>query len=536
MMIRLKLEKLWQATAVLVFAFSSCSKDIALGTDPYAGGKESLGVGFYTNYASPEVAKPGELVDFYVKGLKPYLDNIEFTINNTKVEVVSAKDSLVTIRVPAQISSGDAKIIVDGQVFYGPRLEVEGNAALDENYGIVNGFLGSVYDILPNAGGFIITGSFINFENEAVDNVPEDKKVFRNGIHFIGADGKSNDAMKFGEGVKSGTINSIAKTSDGKFVIGGGFSTFNKRGVYNIARLNSGGSLDTMIVDVINTTDDPKNSLDTVSAFNGGVLSYPIQRVFTMADNKIVAVGNFKTYYKIDYTYSSRDNRRYLVTEARNVIRMLPDGSLDSTFALNNLGANGSISDAALIDNERILIIGSFTSYNGSPAPGIACIKSDGSVDPAFNLSGNIERIFSVTYNALLKKIAISGLIHKLGHGGKVNGVAVLNTDGSIDNQFVLGDIGNTVANFAQILDNGRVVVKGTFETYNGIGRPSLLLLEKDGSLVQKYNSQAPFSGTVYKIVETKSSLGLPALLIGGSIYQYGSKSIGNLFRLEVKE
>ncbi|MEI2275529.1 DUF5008 domain-containing protein [Sphingobacterium sp. ML3W] len=529
---RIILDKIWYATLVSVLGFSACSKDIALGTDPYAGGKESLGVGFYTNYANPEIAKPGELVDFYVKGIKPYLGKINFSVNDTKVEVITAKDSLVTIKVPTEISSGNAKIEVDGQVFYGPRLDIEGNASLDENYGMVNGFLFSVNDILPNAGGYIVTGSFINFENEAVD-----KKVFRNGIHFIDANGKSATTMTFGEGASGGgSINAVTKMTDGKFVIGGPFGTFNKRRVNNIAKLNTDGKLDTMIVDVVNTTDNPRNSRDTVSAFNGGILGNAPLKVFAVSDNMVVAVGNFKDYYKIDYTYSSRDNRRYLLTEAKNVIRMKADGSLDSTFAFKNQGANGNIMDAALIDNDRVVIVGAFTSYNGKAVPGIACIKKDGTLDPSFNLGGTIDRILKITYNEQLKKIAIAGVFKGLGANGKVNGAAILNTDGTIDDQFVFQNAGNGIPTFAQVLNNGRVIIDGTIESYNNVRRTNMLILEKDGSLLQKYNSQAPFSGNIRKVVETKSSLGLPALLIGGSINQYGKKSVGNFFRLEVKE
>lgn len=532
---RLRLKNILYAGMISAFALSSCTKDIVLGTDPYEGGKGSLGIGFYNNYASVEVAKPGELVDFYVKGIKPYLDNIEFSINETKVEVISAKDSLVTIRVPEQISSGAAKIVVDGQVFYGPQLQIESDMTVDENYGVVNGFLGGVYDILPNAGGFIVAGSFINFENEAVLNVAESKKVYRNGILFINANGKTDAAMNFGKGAEGGGfINSLAKTTDGKIMIGGGFGTFHRFKAFNIGRLNSNGTLDTVIVDVINTTDKPQNSRDTVSAFNGGVLGYPVLKLFGVSDNRVIAVGNFKEYYKIDYTYSSRDNRKFLVTKATGVIRMKADGSLDSTFAMENLGANGSIMDAVMIDNERVVVIGSFTTYNGSPAPGIVCLKSDGSVDPSFVVNGRVDRIFSVTYNEKLKKLAITGLFKSL--GGRTDGVAVLNTDGSVDQEFVFGDIGNEVANFAQVLNNGRVIVKGTFKMYNGIPRASLVLLEKDGSLLQRFNGQAPFAGSIYKILETTSSLGKPALLMGGGIYQYGQKTLGNIVRLEVSE
>lgn len=123
-----------------------------------------------------------------------------------------------------------------------------------------------------------------------------------------------------------------------------------------------------------------------------------------------------------------------------------------------------------------------------------------------------------------------------MGGNANIKGVALLNTDGSIDKQFVLGDVGTGNANYAQVLNNGRVVVNGSFTLYNGIGRTNMLILEKDGSLLQKFNAQAPFSGSISRIVETKSSTGEPALLVGGSISQYGVKTVGNFFRLEIKE
>jgi len=525
--------------AVLIGAlivFAACSKDIITGTDPYAGGKESLGIGFYINYPEPGMAKPGELVDFYVKGLKGKLDKINFFVNNTAVEIVAAKDSLVTIKVPAQITSGDAKIVVGEEVFYGPRLEIEGNTSVDENYGMVNGFRGGVYDILPNAGGFIVVGSFVNFENEAItENVPETQKVYRNGVHFIDANGKSSSNMKFGRGsFGGGYIRSIAKTNDGKFIFAGSLGTFAKRMVNNIVRVNNDGAIDSMIVEVINLGNDPKNSLDTVSAFNGGV-NNTILRTFTTADNKVIAVGNFTSHYKIDYNYSSRDTRKYILSAAKGVIRMKEDGSLDSTFALNNAGANGQITDAAMIDNERVVIVGAFTTYNGKAANGIACVKSDGSLDETFTLKGNITRLFALSYNSTLKKLAVSGIFKGAGATGKVNNVALMNIDGTVDENFILRDIGTGIVNYAQILNNGQVILDGTQDSYAGISRANLVILEKNGDLLQQYNSLGPFSGLVSKVVETKSSLGEPALLVGGSIVQFGSKMYGNFFRLEIK-
>ncbi|MDQ1152751.1 DUF5008 domain-containing protein [Sphingobacterium zeae] len=529
MMKRLKTKIGYQLGLLSCLAISSCSKDIALGTDPYAGGKGSLGIGFYKSYSEPGTAKPGELVDFYVKGIAPYLGKLNFYVNNTKMEVVSAKDSLVTIKVPDQISSGDAKIEADGQVFYGPRLGIDGNVSRDVNYGMVNGFSSMVTDILPNAGGYIVTGAFSNFENEAVD-----KEIFRNGIHFIDGNGKSSAAMAFGEGA-NGYVNSVTKMSDGKFLLSGFFNKFDKTNVFGLVRLNPNGSVDSEVVDVINTTGNPLDARDTVCTFNAGITG-SVSKVFGISDNRVIAVGNFDTHYKIDYTYSSRANKRQIGTKVKHIMRMKSDGSLDSSYMINNIGANAAIFDAELIDNERVIVTGPFTSFNGQPARGIVCIKADGSIDPSFNLGGTVDRVFDVSYNAKLKKILIAGVFSGLGANGKVKGIAVMNLDGSIDDQFVLGDISTGLVTFAQMLNNGRIIAQGTFDSYNSIKRSSFLVLEKDGTLLQKYNNQSPFEGSAIKIIESTSSLGFPALLIGGSIIQYGADRVGNIFKMEIKD
>jgi len=511
---------------------TACNKDIVTGVDPYAGGKEALGIGFYVNYPDPGTARPGELVDFRVKGLKGKLDKINFFVNNTPVEVVTAQDSLVTIKVPQQISSGDAKIVVGEEVFYGPRLDIEGNTKLDENYGMVHGFRGSIDDIFPHAGGYIVAGPFFNFEQEAVPNT-----TYRDGIHFIDGNGKTSSTMNFGQGTfgGSGFVSSIAKAKDGNFMLAGSMYKFNKRAIQNIVRVNSKGEVDEMVVEVINQTNDPKNSLDTVCTFNGGTNGM-ILKTFTTTDNKVIAVGNFRNHYKIDYKYSSRDSRKYIISNAQGVIRMKADGSLDSTFALNNAGANGLIMSAEMIDNDRIVIVGEFTTYNGKPANHIACINADGTVDETFKPNATAGRLTRVTYNSELKKLAVSGTFTGAGSSGKVNKVALINTNGSVDEEFKLGDIGSGLINFAYVLNNGRVVVSGSQTSYNGVQRPGMLILEKDGQLLQKYNSEAPFTGMIAKVVETRSSLGEPALLIGGYISQYGRKAVGNFLRVEIKE
>ena len=94
---------------------------------PYAGGKEALGVAFVGDYADPESGAPGTEVTFGVKGLKAYENKFTFYINEEEAEIVTLTDSTITVIVPELVSSGGASVRLEGQVFFGPRFEVEGN-------------------------------------------------------------------------------------------------------------------------------------------------------------------------------------------------------------------------------------------------------------------------------------------------------------------------------------------------------------------------------------------------------------------------
>ncbi|GHE23389.1 DUF5008 domain-containing protein [Sphingobacterium griseoflavum] len=511
----------------IVLLMVSCNKNLQVGQDPYAGGQGSLGIGFLGNFPTPERARPGELVEFTVRGLTLHRANLEFFINDTPVELVSVQDSLVVIRVPEEISSGNAKVVVNNQVFYGPRLQIEGDASFDTNYGMVNGFNGPVNDFIDHLGGYIVVGNFSNFENQA-----NNTSTFIQGIHFIDANGRTSSRMTFGKGGFG--INSIARSSSGSFLLGGALSTFNGRPVQGMARIWPSGELDTMIVEVINTTENPLNSYDTVSAFNAGVRG-SIVRVFGAADNKVVAVGNFDHHLHVDYSYSSRDNRHTIPTVARSIVRMHPDGRLDSTFLYNHSGANGVIADASQMPDGKIVIVGSFTSFNGRPAPGMVRLNTDGTIDETFAVGSAASRIQRISYNPVRRKFVVVGNFSSF-NGVAAKGIVLLSENGTQDETFHFGEIEAARPLYGQLLNNGKMILHGTFERYNGVSRANLLLLEPDGSLVQRYNSFSPFTGTLQKVLEATSSTGRPALLLGGNISNFDAHRVGNFFRMEIRD
>jgi hypothetical protein len=289
---------------------------------------------------------------------------------------------------------------------------------------------------------------------------------------------------------------------------------------------------------MINNTTAAINGFDTVSRFNGGTPNVPILRSFVTSDNKVIAVGNFTNYASLLYAKSRRDSWRYNYTNISNVIRMAPDGTLDSTYnfvpSAGNTGANAPVNDACLQKDNKVILIGNFTKYNGVTVNNIVRLDTYGNVDPAFAVgNGANGNINTIQYNATLDKMVITGNFTSF-NGVACNGVAILKSDGSLDPSFVFRSVGGGVPNFACILNNGRVIVSGSFNKYDNITRSGFLILDASGSAPQAFNVPGTFQGQIQQVIETTSGLGNPAVVLIGSIQKFDDQPVGNIVRVEI--
>src|SRR5690606_21261159 len=123
---------------LLACCLTACDAEIeTIGEDPYAGGRDPLGIGLSRKAPSPEAAYPGDEVTFSAQGLSEWAQpdqghyEFEFYIADEKAEIKTATDSTVTIIVPENVSSGITHILLRGQVFFGPNLNVLGNVTRD---------------------------------------------------------------------------------------------------------------------------------------------------------------------------------------------------------------------------------------------------------------------------------------------------------------------------------------------------------------------------------------------------------------------
>jgi hypothetical protein len=527
----------------LVSLFQACKKEEAF-EDPYADGKKPLGIQFSrTLPPSPSEALPGSIVSFSATGLMPYKDQLSFYFNGEKGEVTNVTDTEVKVKIPATASSGITSVIVGDQVFFGPDFKVSGKVSFDPEFQVNAGTNSDVYGYhkLLNDERLIFVGAFERYDNQG-DITPYRGlvRVFKNGTID----------HSFKSGGAGGSISSILQIGD-KYVVAGSFSTFypyNKvRGIDqadNITRLKPDGSLD--VTPVTTSTGLVKD----VHSFNGGT-DKPIYKIFAQND-KIVGIGGFKYYVSHRYNVAKKDiisgstiiRRDSIVTdsvETRQIARFDINGNLDKTYRFNTIlnkgleGGNGSLSDGYMHSNGSLVLVGNFTKFDSQPAARIVRLDANGIVDPGASFgSGANSFITSITFNETTRKYLLTGAFGVF-NGVSVNGMVMLNEDGSIDNSFKAKGLTDGIPTFAKQLSNGLIVVSGSFTTYDNVRRTGLAILSPSGELAPGYNATGVLEGT-HDVYESTDSSGKITLTLMGSFTKFNGKNIQNVTRVTLEQ
>ncbi|WP_316814065.1 DUF5008 domain-containing protein [Pedobacter heparinus] len=537
--------------------FVACQKNEVKLQDPYAGGKASLGIEFSTKAPYPAVASAGETVEINVKGLKKYEGKFKLYVNELEAEIVELTTDLIRFKVPQDASTGGVWVTLsngtanlDNQTYFGPALQIAGKVSIEPSFAVVNGSDYPINDIFRvPSGSFLLGGAFLDYEKTKTES------SLINRIVLVNALGVLDNSLKFGLGA-NGVIYSINRITsgdqNGKILIGGAFSSFNSRrsnriNINSITRLNVDGTLDTTFTDVVNLTpNDPTKNRDTIPAFNGGVNTTgntrgPLVRRLFNFNNRVYAVGNFNRYAKTFYERSTYDTKVYDYTSISQVVRMEMDGSMDSTYRYDKSSkvalpsSNGSIVDALQLADGSLVLVGDFTSFDNTNKNRIVKLKAEGTVDETFATgTGANGPISSITYNAITNKIVVAGNFTSF-NGQPLMGVALLNTDGTISSGFTFPSISGGVVTFAAQLNNGKIIVSGSFDHYRNILRQGFMVLENNGTLASGYNNTGIFAGTVYDMLEVVSPNGYPAVFLVGNISRFNNNIVHNIVKVEIQ-
>lgn len=322
-----------------------------------------------------------------------------------------------------------------------------------------------------------------------------------NRIIRLNADFSIDDTFVYGTGFNNDAT-ALAIQSDGKLIVGGNFTSYNGTSRNRIVRLNTDGTLDTSFV--IGT------------GFNASVWSLAVQ-----SDGKIIAAGDFATY-----SGSSRPG----------VVRLNSDGSIDTSFAAPS-AVDSTVYQVAIQSDGKILAGGLFTSYSGVSVGGLVRLTTAGIIDSTFPTSGVTSGGFLGIYSLDVLsdgKIMLGGNFTSYS-GVSSRDIARINSNGTYDATFNVGS--GFTGNDRFVLDisetNGKYLVTGVFDNYNGSSVYGLVRLNSDGSVDTTFNTGAGIGYNPASFGEPSLVLSTGNYNITGTFSTYKSQSVPNMIVLD---
>lgn len=538
----------------------------SIGEDPYGGGKQIYGLKLLGVDPVPSHGFPGDTVVFKAEGLLDYCNPasgeyaFKFYLGESEADILSATDTTLTVVVPDECVSSTTYMVMDNQVFYGPYFPIEGNISVDKSWKLSSDRLdGTVYgasrqfghpENLYLVGGFTVLSSYNHLGIGHVNSKGEVTRWSWNDYDIdYGLRYTASDLIK-------PYINSISSFEDGRMLISGMFSAFEVRNengslyklkdrvnVNNIMVLNKNAYPDTTRQYAFEDAGRDNNGNPIryqLSRLNGGCLQ-PIVRSFVTSGQQIVAVGNLTQYVCNEYASAYQDSKQ-VATPVADAFRMNSVGELDKDYrslegSSQYTGAEGgNIMDACIDSYDGVVLVGDFSSFDGVPVPGIVRLDADGNVDKAFLEkmgAGPDGNVYKISYNKTLDKMVIVGGFTEF-NGLPCHKMAMLDSDGTLDEVFKAREMKGGSPNFAQILDGGKVIVSGTFSSYGGAPRLGFLILDRDGAAQQKFNVPGAFNGQLHQVVETVTTVGSSGLLLMGDFNRFNGEKANNVLMLEV--
>ena len=305
---------------------------------------------------------------------------------------------------------------------------------------------------LAQSGGYYVYGNFNGYDGGASKGIV---KILPNGgIDTSFATGTGLNNYPF-----SGT--SLLEDDFGKLYLPGSFTTYNGVSSNRIVGLNSDGSIN--------------SSFNTGSGFN----NYTVQTTFNVAKTAIYVTGSFSSYNGVS---SSR------------FAKILLDGTLDPSFIIGT-GFNTVTISVAVNSDDTLFVTTYGTTYKGAAIPNIIKLLPNGDRDLSFVSGTGFTPSGSGQANYILKtpddKIIVAGTFTSY-NGTAANKIIKLNQDGTVDTSFVVGTGFNGSNVFGiQLVDNDtKYLVSGDFTLYKGVATNSNVLIDLYGNIIETYVNQ----------------------------------------------
>lgn len=287
----------------------------------------------------------------------------------------------------------------------------------------------------------------------------------------------------------------------------------------------------------------PDNTIKPIFSGNANILAMAKQ-----SDGKLIVAGDF---LGMGSTLS-----------AKGLLRLNTDGSVDHTFNSAGSGVFGQIYRIMMYGDDKMIIAGNFSAYNGTSVAKIARLNADGTLDNTFNpgtgpapVSGSI--IYNVVRQSTGKLIVLGGFnafngttrtnIVRLEPNGTIdvtftasyefgganrynlvvqpddkvlianvsnlNGIAVnkigrLNADGTLDTNFAtaLGTGPNSDVYALGLQSDNKIIISGFFSSVNGTAAQNIARLNTTGAVDNTFAASFSFNASPVNAIKVLSN------------------------------
>jgi uncharacterized delta-60 repeat protein len=199
----------------------------------------------------------------------------------------------------------------------------------------------------------------------------------------------------------------------------------------------------------------------------------------------------------------------------------MPDpGFSVSTYAVDNIIS---------LPSGKVLINGPFSGVNGTPTEGVALLNTDGTVDASFQAPGllNGRSVYSLAMQPD-GKVLIGGDFDQLYGASPRNRIARLNVDGTLDATFDPGTGANDEVLRLALQSDGKVLIGGRFTEVGGVARNRIARLNANGTLDATFDPGTGTNGTPWHIARQPDG----KVLIGGSFTEVNGVARNRIARL----
>lgn len=304
----------------------------------------------------------------------------------------------------------------------------------------------------------------------------------------------------------NGNVSAFVKTNDNKILIFGSFTEYAGQSYNRIVRLNSDLSIDNTFnpgTGFNNTVWGAKVDSDDGSIYVAGAFTQyngtTANRIVKLSNTGTLS-GTFSTgtgFNNDTYDIELDSNKNVIVTgiftdyngtAVGRIVRILPSGSIDTSFTNQTTGFNSDPRGLKIDSNGRIWIVGNFTSYAGSTYNRFVVLNSDSTVWTGITYSTGFN---AIVYDII--PISNGGWLvvgnFTLYKGVTNTRIIKLNSIGEADTSFSAGTGFDTAPWHASELPDGRIAATGFFTSYNGTTSYRVVLLNSNGSISMAFSS-----------------------------------------------